>query len=188
MAAPARPRMTADEFLDWAITQPDGGRYELVAGEVVAMAPERRQPRPRQGRGVRCPARRCGRGRPLLRSVHRRHGRAHRRGHGLRARRAAALRPAGGGRVRRDRRSLDRGRGPRRRRAGSRTPAASSTTISGCPRSAIISSSRPPTARSFIIAATMLASCRSRILRVGTLELQPPGLTVDVASLCPSPA
>ena len=41
MAAPARRRMTADEFLDWAMTQPDGVRYELVAGEVVAMAPER---------------------------------------------------------------------------------------------------------------------------------------------------
>lgn len=41
MAAPARRRMTANEFLDWAMTQPDGVRYELVAGEVVAMAPER---------------------------------------------------------------------------------------------------------------------------------------------------
>ena len=41
MAAPARRRMTADEFLDWAMAQPDGARYELVAGEVVAMAPER---------------------------------------------------------------------------------------------------------------------------------------------------
>lgn len=41
MAAPARRRMTADEFLDWAMEQPDGARYELIAGEVVAMAPER---------------------------------------------------------------------------------------------------------------------------------------------------
>ena len=41
MSIPARRRMTADEFLDWAMTQPDGARYELVAGEVVAMAPER---------------------------------------------------------------------------------------------------------------------------------------------------
>jgi Uma2 family endonuclease len=41
MAAPARRRMSADEFLDWAMAQPDGARYELVAGEVVAMAPER---------------------------------------------------------------------------------------------------------------------------------------------------
>ena len=40
MTAPARRRMTADEFLDWAMAQPDGARYELVAGEVVAMAPE----------------------------------------------------------------------------------------------------------------------------------------------------
>ena len=41
MTASARRRMTADEFLDWAMAQPDGARYELVAGEVVAMAPER---------------------------------------------------------------------------------------------------------------------------------------------------
>jgi Uma2 family endonuclease len=41
MSAPARRRMTAAEFLDWAMAQPEGARYELVAGEVVAMAPER---------------------------------------------------------------------------------------------------------------------------------------------------
>jgi Uma2 family endonuclease len=34
-------RMTVDQFLRWAMAQPDGPRYELVAGEVVAMAPER---------------------------------------------------------------------------------------------------------------------------------------------------
>lgn len=33
--------MTAGEFIDWAIAQPEGQRYELAAGEVVAMAPER---------------------------------------------------------------------------------------------------------------------------------------------------
>jgi Uma2 family endonuclease len=33
--------MTADEFIAWAMEQPDGVHYELVAGEVVAMAPER---------------------------------------------------------------------------------------------------------------------------------------------------
>jgi Uma2 family endonuclease len=33
--------MTADEFFAWAMRQPEGERYELVAGEVVAMAPER---------------------------------------------------------------------------------------------------------------------------------------------------
>jgi Uma2 family endonuclease len=32
--------MTSVEFIDWAIRQPSG-RYELVAGRVVAMAPER---------------------------------------------------------------------------------------------------------------------------------------------------
>lgn len=41
MSATAIPRMTADEFLTWAEQQPDGQRYELVAGEVVAMASER---------------------------------------------------------------------------------------------------------------------------------------------------
>jgi Uma2 family endonuclease len=34
-------RMTVDQFLSWAMGQPDGPRYELVDGEVVAMAPER---------------------------------------------------------------------------------------------------------------------------------------------------
>jgi Uma2 family endonuclease len=41
MEAPARKRMTTDEFLAWAAEQPEGEHYELVAGEVVAMAPER---------------------------------------------------------------------------------------------------------------------------------------------------
>jgi Uma2 family endonuclease len=34
--APAR--MTSDEFIAWAMEQPEGCRYELVAGEVVGMA------------------------------------------------------------------------------------------------------------------------------------------------------
>jgi Uma2 family endonuclease len=33
--------MTSDEFISWAMSRPAGERYELVAGEVVAMAPER---------------------------------------------------------------------------------------------------------------------------------------------------
>ena len=41
MSAAAPTRMTADEFIAWAMEQPEGKRYELVAGEVVAMAPER---------------------------------------------------------------------------------------------------------------------------------------------------
>lgn len=42
MATSLRPRrMTADEFIAWAMGQPEGERYELVAGEVVAMSPER---------------------------------------------------------------------------------------------------------------------------------------------------
>ncbi len=32
--------MSADAFLEWAEAQ-DGGRYQLIAGEIVAMAPER---------------------------------------------------------------------------------------------------------------------------------------------------
>jgi Uma2 family endonuclease len=41
MTTQSKPRrMTVPEFLDWASTQPRG-RYELVRGEVVAMAPER---------------------------------------------------------------------------------------------------------------------------------------------------
>jgi Uma2 family endonuclease len=40
MTAPAIKHMSVAEFLAWAETQ-DAGRYELVRGEVVAMAPER---------------------------------------------------------------------------------------------------------------------------------------------------
>lgn len=40
MTEPASKRLTADAFIDWAMAQPTG-RYELVAGEVVAMSPER---------------------------------------------------------------------------------------------------------------------------------------------------
>jgi Uma2 family endonuclease len=40
MDAPAIKRMTVPEFLAWAETQQQG-RYELVHGEIVAMAPER---------------------------------------------------------------------------------------------------------------------------------------------------
>jgi Uma2 family endonuclease len=32
--------MTVEQFADWAVAQP-GGRYELMDGEVVALAPER---------------------------------------------------------------------------------------------------------------------------------------------------
>jgi Uma2 family endonuclease len=40
MNLPQPLRMTADAFLAWALEQPSG-RYELAAGEVIAMAPER---------------------------------------------------------------------------------------------------------------------------------------------------
>ncbi len=41
MSEPAPVRMTADEFIAWAMNQPEGERYELADGEVFAMAPER---------------------------------------------------------------------------------------------------------------------------------------------------
>lgn len=41
LARPKPPRMTADDFIAWAMEQPEGERYELEAGEVVSMAPER---------------------------------------------------------------------------------------------------------------------------------------------------
>lgn len=40
MTALPKHRMTVDEFIPWAMAQPSG-RYELVGGEVFAMAPER---------------------------------------------------------------------------------------------------------------------------------------------------
>ncbi len=41
MSVAAKTSMTADDFIAWAMRQPGPGRYELVAGEVVGMAPER---------------------------------------------------------------------------------------------------------------------------------------------------
>jgi Uma2 family endonuclease len=41
MSDPSPARMTSDEFIAWAMEQPEGRRYELVAGEIVGMAPER---------------------------------------------------------------------------------------------------------------------------------------------------
>ena len=41
MSATTPARMTADEFIAWAMQQPEGQRYELVDGEAVGMAPER---------------------------------------------------------------------------------------------------------------------------------------------------
>lgn len=41
MSASVLPGMTADEFIPWALAQPEGTRYELVHGQVIAMAPER---------------------------------------------------------------------------------------------------------------------------------------------------
>jgi Uma2 family endonuclease len=38
MTVLTKPRMTVDQFLDWAVGRP--GRYELFRGEVFAMAPE----------------------------------------------------------------------------------------------------------------------------------------------------
>ncbi len=41
MSEPAKRRMTAEEFLAWAVEQPEGQRYELMDGEVVGMASKR---------------------------------------------------------------------------------------------------------------------------------------------------
>jgi Uma2 family endonuclease len=41
MTVPARTRMTSDEFIAWAMEQPEHEHYELVAGEIVAMMPKR---------------------------------------------------------------------------------------------------------------------------------------------------
>ncbi len=55
MSKPAAlPRMTSDEFIAWAMQQPEGQRYELVAGEVVAMAPERLSHARAKHRVARC--------------------------------------------------------------------------------------------------------------------------------------
>ena len=41
MSDPVTALMTSDEFIAWAMEQPKGQRYELFAGKVVGMAPER---------------------------------------------------------------------------------------------------------------------------------------------------
>jgi len=41
MSDQAPARMTSDEFIAWAMEQPKGCPYELVAGQVLGMAPER---------------------------------------------------------------------------------------------------------------------------------------------------
>jgi len=41
MPLPVPARMTADEFIAWAMTQPETEHYELAGGEIIAMAPER---------------------------------------------------------------------------------------------------------------------------------------------------
>jgi len=41
MGATAQKHMMADEFLAWAMEQPEGTHYELVSGQIVVVAPER---------------------------------------------------------------------------------------------------------------------------------------------------
>ena len=41
MPEPVRRPMTSNEFVTWAMEQPEGERYELVSGEIVSMSPER---------------------------------------------------------------------------------------------------------------------------------------------------
>ena len=54
MSGTAPARMTADEFIAWAMQQPEGEHYELVAGEVVSMAPERAAHARAKGRIYEC--------------------------------------------------------------------------------------------------------------------------------------
>lgn len=41
MSDPAKKRLTANEFIAWAMERPEHEHYELVGGEIVAMTPER---------------------------------------------------------------------------------------------------------------------------------------------------
>lgn len=41
MSEPAQQRMTSDEFIAWAMEQPETKHYELFDGEILGMAPER---------------------------------------------------------------------------------------------------------------------------------------------------
>jgi len=41
LSEPAQQRMTSDQFIAWAMQQAETSRYELIDGEIVAMAPER---------------------------------------------------------------------------------------------------------------------------------------------------
>jgi len=41
VSEPAQRRMTSNEFIAWAMQQPETEHYELIGGEVAAMAPER---------------------------------------------------------------------------------------------------------------------------------------------------
>jgi Uma2 family endonuclease len=50
---PSPPRMTADEFIAWAMENPDAGRFELLGGEVIAMAAERLAHARAKGRAFR---------------------------------------------------------------------------------------------------------------------------------------
>ncbi len=43
MATSPKQQLTAEQFATWAEKQPEGQRYELADGEIVAMAPERAQ-------------------------------------------------------------------------------------------------------------------------------------------------
>jgi Uma2 family endonuclease len=54
MADAASKWMTSDEFIAWAMEQPEGAHYELVGGEVVAMAPERAAHARTKGRIYEC--------------------------------------------------------------------------------------------------------------------------------------
>ena len=91
MTAQSKQRMTVQEFLAWAAAQPRG-RYELVRGEVVAMAPERARHNLVKAGCSSGTQRRRGAGRSALHRVHRRHDRGHRQRAFARARCRRAVR------------------------------------------------------------------------------------------------
>ena len=176
LARPKPPRMTADEFIAWAMEQPEGERYELVGGRGRGHGARARRACACEGARLQRPGRRHRARRPGVRSVPGRHGRPRSRPTRLRAGRAGPLRPAGAGRHGEDRGSGHRGGGAVAFDRRAATPGPSSAAISGCLRSAITCSWTPEN-------RTVIHHARAggrrdrdpRSLREGAVRLDPPG-------------
>ena len=185
MPAPLRRPMTSDEFILWAMAQPEGERYELVNGEVVGMSPERLVHAEVKGLvwlALRTALAAAGRlcvaypdGVSVQVDAE----------HDLPARRAGAVRrPAAGGDDQAQR-SRDRGRGGLAVVRRTRHWVRSSRTISGC-----------TSVRHYLIVRTDRGSVIhherrqdggivTRMVREVVLELDPPGIEVPVAAFFP---